>query len=41
MAAFDRLQRFETEVRCFIDSAMRSAFGDDWITRRTPAGMRV
>jgi hypothetical protein len=39
-AAFDRLQRFETEVRRFIDKVMRSAFGDEWVTHRTPAGMK-
>jgi hypothetical protein len=39
-AAFDRLQRFEREVRRFVDRAMRQAFGDGWIAQRTPAGMK-
>lgn len=39
-AAFDRLQRFEREVRRFVDRAMRQAFGDGWIAQGTPAGMK-
>jgi hypothetical protein len=39
-AAFDRLQRFEREVRRFVDRVMREAFGEAWIKQRTPAGMR-
>jgi hypothetical protein len=39
-AAFDRLQRFEKEVRRFVDRAMRQAFGEAWIKQRTPAAMR-
>lgn len=39
-AAFDRLQRFEREVRRFVDRVMRQAFGEAWIKQRTPAGMR-
>lgn len=39
-AAFERLQRFERDVRRFVDRVMREAFGEAWIKRRTPPGMR-
>jgi hypothetical protein len=35
-AAHDRLLRFETELRNFIEERMRTAFGDDWIRQRVP-----
>ena len=34
-AAFDLLQRLETAIRHFIDTAMRTAHGDDWPKHRT------
>jgi hypothetical protein len=39
-AAFERLQRFERDVRRFVDRVMRASFGEAWIKRRTPPGMR-
>ena len=35
-AAHDRLQRFETYIRSFIERKMRDALGDDWIKQRVP-----
>lgn len=34
--AHDRLTRFETQLRKFIDEQMRAAFGDGWIRHRVP-----
>ena len=39
-AAHDRLQRFETHVRRFIDSLMTSVVGANWIKHRVPGPMR-
>ena len=39
-AAHDRLQRFETHVRRFIERKLRSLFGDDWIRQRVPPPIR-
>jgi hypothetical protein len=36
-AAHDRLQRFESQMRKFIDEKMKAAFGDNWIKQRVPA----
>jgi hypothetical protein len=38
--AHDRLMRFETMIRRFIDSRMRNAFGDKWIKQRVPESIR-
>lgn len=38
--AHDRLQRFETQVRKFIDERMKAAFGEDWIKHRVPGEIR-
>lgn len=38
-AAFEHLQRFEIALRRFIDSAMKAAFGEDWMKRQLPAKM--
>lgn len=35
-AAFDRLQRFETQVRRFMDGRMTAVFGPDWAKRQVP-----
>ena len=35
-AAHDRLMRFETQLRKFIDEAMTAAFGENWIKQRVP-----
>ena len=35
-AAFDRLQRFETQVRRFINERMTAVFGPDWAKRQVP-----
>jgi hypothetical protein len=37
--AFDRLQRFETAIRRFIEASMRSVFGEKWVKQRTPQKM--
>ncbi len=37
--AFDRIQRFEIAIRQFIDSAMRSHFGEKWMKQQIPATM--
>lgn len=39
-AAHDRLQRFETQLRQFIDEQMNQAFGDQWTKHRIPGPMR-
>ena len=39
-AAHDRLQRFETQLRQFIDEQMTRAFGDQWTKYRIPGPMR-
>lgn len=39
-AAHDRLQRFETQLRQFIDKQMTAACGDQWIKHRVPGQMR-
>ena len=36
--AHDRLQRLESQLRCFIDREMTDAFGSDWPTHRLPNG---
>jgi hypothetical protein len=38
--AHDRLQRFESQLRRFIDKQMRAAFGENWIKHRVPGDMR-
>ena len=39
-AAHDRLLRFETQLRRFIDKAMRAEFGDGWIKRQVSEDIR-
>lgn len=39
-AAHDRLQRFETQLRQFIDEQMTKACGDQWTKHRVPGRMR-
>ena len=39
-AAYDRLQRFETHVRMFIDQSMTAAAGKSWIKHRVPGPIR-
>jgi hypothetical protein len=39
-AAHDRLQRFETQVRQFIDEQMSKTIGADWVKHRVPGTMR-
>lgn len=39
-AAHDRLQRFETQLRQFIDEQMTKACGDQWIKHRVPGQIR-
>ncbi|HKL70744.1 Swt1 family HEPN domain-containing protein [Salibaculum sp.] len=39
-AAHGRLQRFETQLRQFIDEQMTKAFGDQWIKHHVPGDMR-
>ena len=39
-AAHDRLQRFESLVREFIDRQMTTTIGENWIKRRVPGDMR-
>mgnify|MGYP005867392015 CR=1 FL=1 len=39
-AAHDRLQRFETQLRQFIDKQMTKACGDQWIKHRVPGSLR-
>ena len=38
--AHDRLQRFETEIRRFIDEQMTITFGTNWIKRQVPGNIR-
>ena len=38
--AHDRLQRFETHIRRFIEQTMRDAQGDNWIKQRVPQPIR-
>ena len=38
--AHDRLQRFETQLRRFIDERMKAAFGEDWIKPKVPGNIR-
>lgn len=38
-AAFDKLQRLETELRQFIQRVMVTEFGADWLKHRLPNGM--
>ena len=38
--AHDRLQRFETKLRHFINKIMTEAFGKDWIKHRVPGNLR-
>ena len=38
--AHDRLQRFETQVRRFIDESMKSVFGERWIKSQVPGEIR-
>jgi len=37
--AHDRLQRFETQMRRFIDEKMKVGFGADWIKHQVPNGI--
>ena len=39
-AAHDKLMRFETMIRQFIEERMRSECGDKWIKQRVPAAIR-
>jgi hypothetical protein len=39
-AAHDRLQRFETQLRHFIDKQMTKACGEQWFVHRVPGTMR-
>lgn len=39
-AAHDRLQRFETQIRQFIDEQMKPAFGENWIKHQVPGKIR-
>ena len=39
-AAHDRLQRFESHLRAFIDQRMTTSFGDNWIKHRVPGDIR-
>ena len=39
-SAHDRLLRFETQIRRFIDERMKAAFGEHWIKHRVPGEMR-
>ena len=38
--AHDKLQRFETQMRKFIDERMGSAFGENWIKHQVPGRIR-
>ena len=40
-AAHDRLLRFETQLRRFIDEQMTAAFGGQWVKQRVPAPIRA
>ena len=39
-AAHDRLQRFESHLRAFIDQRMTATVGENWIKHRVPGDMR-
>lgn len=39
-AAHDRLMRFETQIRSFIDERLKAAFGDNWVKHRVPGEIR-
>ena len=39
-AAHDRLMRFETRLRKFIDEQMTAAFGEKWVKQRVPEPIR-
>jgi hypothetical protein len=39
-AAHDRLQRFESQLRKFIDEKMKAVFGDSWTKHRVPGDIR-
>ena len=39
--AYDRIRRFETLIRRFIDQEMRQAFGANWIKHQIPGEMRA
>lgn len=39
-AAHDRLQRFESQLRRFIDERMTAVFGDGWIKHQVPGEVR-
>ena len=39
-AAHDTIQRFETQLRRFIDEQMHQEFGTDWIKHQVPGDMR-
>ena len=39
--AYDRIQRFETLIRKFIDQEMQKAFGANWIKHQLPGDMRA
>lgn len=39
-AAHDRLQRFETQLRKFINERMTAAFGENWIKHQVPGEIR-
>lgn len=38
--AHDRLQRFETQIRKFIDEQMKAIFGENWIKQQVPENIR-
>ena len=38
--AHDRLQRFETQIRKFIDEQMKAIFGENWIKQQVPGEIR-
>lgn len=38
--AHDRLTRFETQLRRFIEERLRDAFGEDWIKHRVPGDIQ-
>jgi hypothetical protein len=37
--AFDKIQRFESAIRRFIDDKMRAGFGENWVKQQTPPKM--
>ena len=40
-AAHDRLQRFESQMRKFIDAKMTAVFGDNWTKHQVPGDIRL